>query len=127
MASLTRRTAEVMPSSDGGIDKSVRDVFLAWEKLRVLYVALLVFVVLGLDGVRALGDRQSCFAIIEGAVAANVLYFAGPLAEAYFHWLGIRWRWLRMTLFTAGTLLAIGLTAFVMLGIALAHMMDDLP
>lgn len=124
---MTEPSNPIAASTVAEFVAQAREVFLSWEKLRVLYIVLLALVVFGLGGVQVLDDTQSLFAIIEGAFVANVLYFAGPLAESYARWLGVRWRWLRTALFVGGTLLAIALTAFTMLGIAMTHLFDDMP
>jgi hypothetical protein len=45
------------------------------------------------------------FLMAEGAVIANVLYFAGPFGETYARWLGYDGKMIRWFLFAAGTTL----------------------
>lgn len=87
---------------------SARDVFLAWEKLRLVYNAALVLatgigVVLGPDDV--LADRAYLGHLIRAAVLANALFCAGTVAEGYLAWMGAPRRPSRAILFALGTLL----------------------
>jgi len=96
-----------VPSTFGGI---ARSTFLAWEKLRLVYVGLLAAVTLllaALDPSRSFTSLRFWIPVVEGAVVANVCYFAGPIIETYVTWLGFRGRWLRYTLFVLGTLFSI--------------------
>jgi len=93
-----------VPSTLGGIAKST---FLAWEKLRLVYIGVLAAITLllaVLDPSKALASPRFWMLVIEGAVIANVCYFAGPVIETYVTWLGFRGRWLRYSLFGLGTL-----------------------
>ena len=93
---------------------SARDVFLKWEKLRLIYNAdlLIVAVILIAATVRS---RVILFLVlfqcVLGCVAANVLYFAGPGLEAYLNWLGFQRRWVTLLLFIAGMGLSMLLAA----------------
>lgn len=76
-------TRSQSPVSLGAI---ARATFLAWEKLRWLYVAVLVALTLLLGllgGAELFTSRRFWFVAVEGAVAANVCYLAGPAAETY--------------------------------------------
>jgi hypothetical protein len=80
-----------------------RPTFIAWEKLRIAYIAVLGLLTVLLAG----GDLfrlQMIEMIIVGAVISNLCYFAGPLAETYVRWLGLRTIWVRVFLFAAGLL-----------------------
>jgi len=52
--------------------------------------------------------------VVEGAVVANIAYFAGPTIETYVKWLGNDRAWPRWVMFVAGTLLSIVLTVGVL-------------
>ena len=41
--------------------------------------------------------------IAEGAIVANICYFAGPIVETYVRWLGYDGKWVRWFLFVGGT------------------------
>jgi hypothetical protein len=81
-------------------------VFLAWEKLRLVYVGLLagLTILLSLlDITHMLLAVDFWIDVVAGAVITNVCYFAGPAVETYVAWLGYRPQWLRMTLFVTGS------------------------
>ncbi|MEZ6077097.1 MAG: hypothetical protein R3C56_15945 [Pirellulaceae bacterium] len=88
-----------------------KPVFIAWERLRVVYVVLLgVFtIVLAIPGVIYNGSQLLTFRglimIAEGAIVANVCFFAGPILETYVRWLGYDRKWVRWFLFAGGTVL----------------------
>ena len=84
-----------------------RPVFLAWEKLRLVYIAILTIVTLFLTGKLILSDPHVLFTVITGALGANILYFAGPITETYIRWLGYNKNWPRWVLFVLGTLLSL--------------------
>src|SRR5262245_65060394 len=84
-----------------------REVFLAWEKLRVVYVAVLATVTLVLIESPLAVTSRLAIDVVVGALAANVLYFAGPLTESYLRWLGYDRGWPRWALFLGGTMLAV--------------------
>ena len=100
----------------------MRRIFRAWEKLRVVYVVVLGIAAVGTMVATGQVDRWAdpvlwgWFAIY--ALVANVLYLAGPAFESYLDWLGWRPRGLRVVLFLAGTLLAMGLTGGTVYGMA---------
>lgn len=95
-----------------------KSVFLAWEKLRLAYVAVLAVASLALVAVCGSPWTSAIKALLGGAVAANILYFAGPALETYVCWLGWRGTWLRGVLFLGGTLLSLLLAAITIAGMA---------
>lgn len=97
--------------ADAGLAVIARSVFLAWEKLRPAYLAVLAVCSLLLVVVAGPPWPAVARVLLAGAVAANLLYFAGPLLETYVCWLGWRGAWLRWVLFLGGTLLAVVLAA----------------
>lgn len=82
-----------------------KSTFLAWERLRVIYIILLGLLTLLLAGPELLRLRTMVM-VVEGAIVANLCYFAGPIIEAYVRWLGYRGKWLRWFLFISGTLVS---------------------
>lgn len=91
---------------------TTRQIFIAWEKLRIVYIGVLAIpTILILISVLNGGRRPFgvvAFNAIVGAVTANLCYFAGPAVESYANWLGMRsTMWLRVTLFVLGTLFSL--------------------
>lgn len=91
------------------LDELARRTFFAWEKLRLIYVPILVVVTLAATspgGFRQLTEIEFWVTSAVGAVFANLAFFAGPIVETYVLWLGYRQRMLRPLLFVAGTVFA---------------------
>ncbi len=83
-------------------------VFLAWERLRIVYLLILgIFTLLlcapSLANFGATAWR-TMVVMVKGAIFANLCYFAGPASETYLRWLGYDRPWVRWFLFGAGTL-----------------------
>lgn len=91
-----------------------RRLLLEWEKGRILYNAVLVGFVLYF-AFPALAHSPFWLFLIQGAVIANLCFFAGPLAEAYLRYLGLRHPLVRAALLVGGTLLALFLTFWAIL------------
>lgn len=104
------------PLADEPFGSVARRVFLAWEKLRIVYVGILGAITVGLVVLSGHLTARVVFVVLAGAVAANVLFLAGPAVETYLQWLGYRVSWPRWTMFICGTLLSMILTAGVLLG-----------
>ncbi len=81
----------------------------------MIYVFVLAIVSAVLIGPSGFVNARLLFRLFEGAVVANVLFFAGPAVETYVHWLGFRQNWLRGVLFFSGTLLSVVLAFGVLL------------
>ena len=78
-------------------------VFLEWEKLRLVYIGILVtFTVL--IGLSQLGHPGFWLVAVFGGVVANLCFFTGPIIETYVTWLGFRSVAIRWVMFVAGTL-----------------------
>lgn len=90
-------------ASNSNLMEIARSTFLAWEKLRFLYIGLLGTLTLLLCG-REIVNIEILMIVIAGAFVANVCYFAGPILETYVSWLGLKGKWFRWMLFTVGTL-----------------------
>ena len=93
---------------------AVRDVFLRWERWRLVYNLALVGLVITLAV--AWGDGNSNWVrlaveCVLGAIVANLCYFAGPIADAYLLWLGIHHRAVAPFLLGCGLLFTMGLAA----------------
>lgn len=94
-------------AASGSLIAIARRVFLAWEKLRIAYVIILALITVLLTGVSGLLSMRLLQLIIEGAVVANIAYFAGPTIETYVRWLGYNRSWPRWFMFVGGTLISI--------------------
>ena len=84
-------------------EDSARAVFVAWEGLRIVYNALLIFFTLALA--TALGvaiDAPFWQRVIPGGIVANVCFCAGPCAEGYLALMGADRRLARGFFFLAG-------------------------
>lgn len=86
------------------LSEIARTTFLAWEKLRIVYVGLLGLWTLLLCG-RAIVDIDLLIMIVLGGIFSNFCFFAGPILETYVRWLGYKGYLLRWILFSSGTLL----------------------
>ena len=101
-------TAATQPQDS--LDTIARRTFLAWEKLRLIYLAICggVTLLLGMTGaIEGLGTWEYWQRVIAGGIFANVMYFAGPVMETYLTWLGSKSLWPRYILFAAGTLFTV--------------------
>lgn len=86
---------------------SARDVFVAWEKLRILYNGVLAAVVITVTAIEGLKvDAELAGFVFGCAVAANLAYCAGPVAEGYAALVGVPRRACRIVLITLGLLVA---------------------
>jgi len=106
--------------------QDARRIFLVWERLRVVYVLVLGGVAPATMVAKGQVDRWAD-PVLWGwlaiyALLANVLYLLGPVLESCLARLGRRPRGLRVVLFVAGTLLAIGATAGMVYGIEWVRM-----
>jgi hypothetical protein len=94
---------------------SAHAVFIVWEKLRILYNAVLVLITLGV-GFPHLADSRFWAQSVAGAVAANICYCLGPCLEGYLSLLGWPRAGARWFVFMVGTLLAAFLAAVLTFG-----------
>ena len=95
---------------------SIRQIFRAWERLRIIYNLVLIpwtillLWALGTHHEHPLAPSSLGTALL-GGVLANFCFFAGPVLESYASWLGIRLRSLRGVLFVAGLVFTMFLAA----------------
>jgi hypothetical protein len=96
----------------------LRSTLIRWERLRILYnLILIAIVVLPVGGGPVeLPELADLPILAVGAVLANLCYLAGPAAESYLAWLGLRSRWVTLALFAGGVLVSFPLV--YMFGIA---------
>ena len=84
--------AAIAPPAPGDGWGRVRGVFLAWEGLRVIYNVVLVAetaLLAALSGEGTRGAGGFWLECVAGGIAANLLFFLGPVAESYAGWLGV--------------------------------------
>lgn len=86
------------------LSEIARATFLAWERLRIVYIGVAGVFTLLFAGPNLM-RFETLVAIFEGAVVANICYFAGPTVETYVRWLGYQGNWVRWAMFIGGTLL----------------------
>lgn len=100
----TAGTLSPSPPSSTDLAAIAKPTFLAWERLRILFIVVLGVLTLVLSG-PSITNFPVLVAIAEGAVIANICYFAGPIVETYIRWLGYDRKWVRWFLFVGGTIL----------------------
>jgi hypothetical protein len=98
------RTKSPRSESRSGAE-SARDVFLAWERLRLLFNVILVVESLFL-GMPHLPDGGFWAFLVVSAIMANVCFCAGACAEGYLSLLGFRREAARYIVFAVGTSLS---------------------
>jgi len=90
--------------SASNLSEIAKRTFLAWEKLRLAYLAILALVtVASFFVIGNVSVGEFIFAAVFGGILANVCYFAAPMVETYIGWLGFPTRALRIALFALGT------------------------
>ena len=103
---------------------NIKEIFIRREKLRVIYNATLLVVLIALlvlafyfeaPGISGVGIFDFTLRILAYAFVANVLYFAGPIGESYLAWLNVNTGIWRVIIFASGlvlsTILEIGVVA----------------
>ncbi|MEZ6035647.1 MAG: hypothetical protein R3C17_21320 [Planctomycetaceae bacterium] len=106
--------AAIPPSvSSNSLAALAKPTFLAWERLRILFIFVPGLVTVLLAG-RNIAALRTLVLIAEGAIVANICYFAGPIVETYVRWLGYEGKWVRWFLFVGGTTLTTILAAATM-------------
>lgn len=94
------------------LDQLARRIFVAWERLRIVYNSILAVTVICVVGVYFFQYKPKSIplfgflGIIVPVVGANLCFFAGPIVETYVAWLGLRTETLRMVLMFFGTALS---------------------
>jgi hypothetical protein len=110
--SAPSKTIESHTSESSQMDDSLgviaKRTFLAWEKLRLLYNAVLVVetIAIGLAAHPLLLQPEFWVSSVMGAVFANACFFLGPIIETYVAWLGHPSRTLRLVMFIVGTVVS---------------------
>ncbi len=88
-------------------EATARQVFVAWEKFRILYNGVLVAVVITVTAIEGMKfDWELVRYLVIGAVAANVAFCSGPVAEGYAALFAVPRRASRIVLFILGMLIA---------------------
>ena len=98
-------------------------IFRRWEKLRPVYNALLVVALILIHSLSLGAKLFEPLALgiwLTGGVLANRCFLAGPLAECYFNWLGLRSRAPTTALFIGGVLVSVPCVAPFPVGMALS-------
>lgn len=100
--------------NDESLLSIAKTVFLAWEKLRVIYLCILTLLTFFLVGFSGMFNFSLMISIMFGAFFANAFYFAGPVIDTYIRWLGYTHSWPRWVMFVGGTILSIVLAIGVL-------------
>ena len=98
------------PPSSPTLAPSETGLLLRWERLRALYNVILAAVVLAMwAGGQGSGLADPAFLrhLARGCLGANLCFCAGPVVNAYAHWIGLRHGAVTIALFVAGTGLAV--------------------
>jgi len=108
-----RRVGDEPPDSDVEIPALAQrtdamSVFFAWEKLRIVYNLLLIALVVIELGIE--GTLITLPLLFGGAVAANICFCVGPVAEGYLCCIGVERIRARLALFALGMILSLALT-----------------
>lgn len=122
-ANLSDEKLDSKSLTDDSLLSIARTVFLAWEKLRVIYLSLLTLLTVLLVGFSGIFNVSLMISIMLGAFFANVLYFAGPVIDTYIRWLGYTHSWPRWVMFIGGTILSIVLA----IGLLGSHLLPNQP
>ena len=93
--------------------ESAHSVFVAWERLRLIYNSVLLLVVLSCLTRGTREELPSLAYLIICAFMANICFCIGPVVEGYLVFLGMQRPIVRIVVFCVGTLFACLLTAFV--------------
>jgi hypothetical protein len=102
------------------LERSPREIFLRWERLRVAYNVLLGLVTAGLlatldDELLLPGMPELLATLLVGCLLANLCFTTGPLVETYLRWLGLRSRGVTTALFAVGVLVSVPLVLLFVL------------
>lgn len=101
-------------------------LFWRWEKLRIAFNAVLtlevvvLFLFLAGTGPSPIGNLlwlEALADLVVGCLAANLFFLLGHYVNAYLFWLGFRRRIYTAIIFLAGLLIAVVLTA----GVVVSH------
>jgi hypothetical protein len=113
-------TAEKRQSAKDAKRREIGQLFWRWEKLRILYNAILTVETLAICAIVVAAGRrlpptllQAKFyeTMVTGFLAANLLFLLGHYINAYLVWIGFRQRIYTILIFIAGMLIAGGLAA----------------
>lgn len=96
-------------------DQIAKATFRDWEKLRLLYIAILGAVTVVICFFCYPFDLTNLWMILPSAILANLFYMTGPAVDTYVRWLGYREPWPRYAMFTAGTCLSAVLAVAVLM------------
>jgi hypothetical protein len=90
-------------------EETARSVFLAWEKLRIAFNAILAAVVL-LSAGSAISEGAFWRFLVWGALGANLCFCLGPVVEGYLSLLGSNRQAARWVVFSLGVMAGCFLT-----------------
>jgi hypothetical protein len=101
----------------------VTDAIQFWEPRRILYnlalaTIVIVYFGIGYPGSKAVLSIDFCLGLFLLAVLANIAYCAAYMVDIFAQASGFRdvWRRYRIVLFVTGTLFAVIITRFIVMG-----------
>ena len=105
------------------VDESARSIFIAWERLRIVFNGVLATAVI-LGGFSHLADASFWRYLASEALLANICFCAGPVAEGYLVFLNVPRPFARRLVFLLGTLVGLGLALSSVAYWMLAQILD---
>ena len=106
--------AEPATDAPNSLVAIARKTFLAWEKLRILFVGILGLITVLATVPLGFPSWRLLIIIVQGAIVANLAFFAGPVVETYVRWLGYNRMWPRWLMFISGTMMTAALAIVVL-------------
>ncbi|MHC5021061.1 MAG: hypothetical protein ACYTGX_13310 [Planctomycetota bacterium] len=110
----------VLPAEPAA-EETAHQVWLAWEKLRVIYNVILLLETTVLAGKMFTTPRGLGF-LVGAAIGANLCFCAGPVLEGYLRVLQMPRRIARWLLFIGGCIIAVVVAFLAILSEAFAGM-----
>jgi hypothetical protein len=111
---------QVAQAATANAEPKVPETFLAWERLRIWYNAVLVVAVLlgSIPAPQWILSLEFIMNVPQGVILVNLAFSIGMLVEFYLLWFGWWRNWMRTGLFVVGAALSFFVTLSVTLVMA---------